>query len=79
MDEALTLREACSFLKISRPTLLELANRQKIPCRKVGRQWRFLRSALADWLAGKSVSVAKRKVKCRSEKQSPGAGWSTSS
>lgn len=54
MEDVLTLREACEFLKLSRGTLLELAKRKKVPGEKIGRQWRFSRSALIDLLAGRS-------------------------
>lgn len=55
MEDVLTLREACLFLKVSRGTLLELAKRKRVPGEKIGRQWRFSRSALIDLLAGRSA------------------------
>lgn len=51
--EVLTLEEACELLRISRPTIFELIKRGEIPCRKVGRIWRFHRPAVLDWLEGK--------------------------
>jgi len=48
----LTLREAAALLRVSRPTLLELAKRSHVPCQRVGRQWRFSRVAVLHWLSG---------------------------
>ena len=40
---------------MSEKTLGEMARTRRIPAQKVGREWRFLRSALESWLVGKSV------------------------
>lgn len=45
-DKALTTEDACSFLSISRQTLYKLVKTKKIPGRKVGDNYRFLRSDL---------------------------------
>ena len=45
-DEVLTLREAAKLLKVSDRTLWGLAVEGKIPHRKVGRQYRFIRADL---------------------------------
>jgi len=47
----LTLSEAAGFVRVSEKTLGELARGAKIPCQKVGREWRFLRPAVEAWLA----------------------------
>lgn len=49
----LTLNETADLLRVSRPTLLHLANSSQIPCRRVGRNWRFLREEVLSWLSGK--------------------------
>ncbi len=46
MDKALTTEDACEFLSISRQTLYKLVKAKKIPGRKVGDNYRFLRSDL---------------------------------
>lgn len=46
----LTIDELSNYLKISRSTLYKLAQEGKIPCQKVGRHWRFLKSAIDRWL-----------------------------
>lgn len=49
-DSVLTLEEAAQFLKISETTLYQLIRAGKIPTRKVGREWRFLKSSIIEWL-----------------------------
>lgn len=49
-NEVLTLEEAAAYLRASESDLVEMAERQAIPARKVGAEWRFLRGAIADWL-----------------------------
>lgn len=45
-DRALTTEGACEFLSISRQTLYKLVRSKKIPGRKVGDNYRFLKSDL---------------------------------
>ena len=45
-DKALTTEDACEFLSISRQTLYKLVKAKKIPGRKVGDNYRFLKSDL---------------------------------
>jgi len=49
----MTLTEAARFIRVSEKTLGEMARKGRIPCQKVGRAWRFLRSAIEEWLACK--------------------------
>ena len=49
-DEILTIKEASQFLKIGKTTLYKLARNDEIPARKVGREWRFVRSQLLEWM-----------------------------
>lgn len=51
-EQILTLAEAAKLIRVSRKTLGEMARQRRVPARKVGREWRFLRSALDEWLAG---------------------------
>lgn len=48
--EILTLNEASKFLKVGKNTLYSLARAGEIPARKMGREWRFVSTALVDWL-----------------------------
>ncbi len=50
VDEVLTLEELAAFLKVSETTAYALVRTGELPGRKVGREWRFLRAAVVDWL-----------------------------
>ena len=50
--EVLNLKEAAEFMRVSQRTLRKRANGGQVPGQRVGREWRFLRRALEDWLAG---------------------------
>jgi excisionase family DNA binding protein len=49
-DEVMTLEEVAAFLKIGETTAYQLARAGQLPGRKVGREWRFLRDRVLDWL-----------------------------
>jgi len=49
-EEILTFREAEKYLKIPRSTLYKLLQEGRVPARKVGRHWRFVKSELDEWL-----------------------------
>ena len=46
----LTLAEVAEYLRIPRTSLYKLAQQGRIPCQKVGKQWRFRKEALDRWL-----------------------------
>src|SRR5262245_25937039 len=54
--DVLTLEEAARYLRLPRKTVRQLAEDRMIQCRKVENGWRFLKSALDDWLRGKPAS-----------------------
>ncbi len=58
-DQVLTLAEAAKLVRVGRKTLGEMAREGRVPARKVGREWRFLRSALEEWLADRYESKAR--------------------
>ena len=43
------------MIRVSTRTMGDMARRRRVPARKVGREWRFLQSALEEWLAGARV------------------------
>lgn len=49
--EVMTSVEAAEYLKMHVKTVCRLAKEKKIPAKKVGSEWRFLRSVLDRWLA----------------------------
>jgi acetyl-CoA synthetase len=50
-NELLTLDEAVVLLKISKSTLYKLLETDRIPAKKLGRRWRFVRTDLERWLS----------------------------
>ena len=51
-DEVLTLEQLASLLQVEPEVVRALARRGELPGRKVGREWRFSREAVLDWLRG---------------------------
>jgi excisionase family DNA binding protein len=49
--EVLSLEEASQLFQVSSKTFLKLLREENIPARKIGREWRFSRTALLDWMA----------------------------
>lgn len=49
-DDVLTLEELATFLKVSETTTYSLVRSGELPGRKVGREWRFVRSQILAWL-----------------------------
>jgi excisionase family DNA binding protein len=50
--EVLTTTEVIKYLKVSRKTLLKLVRGEKIPARKVGKDYRYLKSEIEKFLRG---------------------------
>jgi excisionase family DNA binding protein len=46
----MTLQEVCVWLKYTEQTVKKLAQKGKIPGRKIGKSWRFDREELAKWV-----------------------------
>lgn len=49
--QVMTSMEAAEYLKMHVKTVCRLAKDGKIPAKKVGSEWRFLRTVLDNWLA----------------------------
>jgi excisionase family DNA binding protein len=49
-NEVLTAEEAAEFLKLTPFTVRDYARRGILPCRKVGKAWRFYKPDLVAWL-----------------------------
>ena len=49
----LTVAEAAGYLKVSRDFVYRAAERTEMPATKLGRQWRFRRDWLDEWLTAK--------------------------
>jgi excisionase family DNA binding protein len=53
--EVLTIDEAAELLGVSVKTFNKVLHSENIPGRKIGREWKFSRRALIEWIgAGKS-------------------------
>ena len=50
--EVLTLAEAAEYLRIEEELLRGMAEAKQVPGRKLGEQWRFLKTGLQEWLRG---------------------------
>ena len=55
-QSVMTVEEVSAYLRIPRSSVYKLAQEGRIPCKKVGRQWRFRREALDLWLSGEPTS-----------------------
>jgi excisionase family DNA binding protein len=49
--EILTMEEAAELFGVSVKTFIKLLKEEKVPARKIGREWRFSKKALIDWLS----------------------------
>ncbi len=49
-SDIMRLDELADYLKVSRSTLYKLVRQGDIPGQKVGKQWRFHKDAVDDWL-----------------------------
>jgi len=49
-DELLTVAETCRYLKIAPRTLYRYIQTHRMPGFKLGKEWRFVRSDLEQWL-----------------------------
>lgn len=53
----LNIEEAAALLGVSTKTFAKVLREGEIPGRKIGREWKFSRQALIDWVAsGKSLN-----------------------
>src|ERR1700682_4136576 len=50
LGEVLTLPEAAAYLRVSEADVVRLTGTQGFPGRLIGNEWRFLKTALQDWL-----------------------------
>jgi len=49
-DEIMDIDGLSRYLKVSKSTLYKLAQHGGLPGQKVGKQWRFHKSAIDEWL-----------------------------
>jgi excisionase family DNA binding protein len=56
IPDVMTLEQAAVYLQLSIETVLDQAVTGNIPGRKIANNWRFLKSAIDEWLSAKSSS-----------------------
>ena len=56
--EIMTMQQAAEFLQVSVRTLQRMVAADEVPGRRIGRQWRFERSQLRDWVRGEGAATA---------------------
>jgi excisionase family DNA binding protein len=49
-SELMTVSETCHYLKITTRTLYRYIQNRQIPAFKLGKEWRFVRSDLEQWI-----------------------------
>jgi excisionase family DNA binding protein len=60
--EVLTLSEAAAYLRFPEADVLRLVEEQSLPTRRLGNDWRFLKTAIQHWLATGSPTWQSRKA-----------------
>ncbi len=58
-DEVLTTAETCRYLKVAPRTLYRYIKEKRVPAFKLGKDWRFVKSELDQWLRKKSREHAR--------------------
>jgi len=59
-DDVLTLEEAADLLKLAPDVVRARAEEGEMPGRRFGKEWRFARTAVLDWLAEGETQKRKR-------------------
>lgn len=49
-DQILNIEQAASLLGVSPKTFNKVLHAEDVPARKIGREWKFSRQALIDWV-----------------------------
>lgn len=49
-DEIMTIEEVAKYLKVKPQTVYKWAQEEEIPGTKVGKEWRFRKSILDEWI-----------------------------
>ena len=57
MAELMTVEELAAYLRVTKKTVYRLLKRGIIPVAKVGRQWRFDKASIDEWLHQKPVET----------------------
>jgi excisionase family DNA binding protein len=55
--EYITVEELAKNLKVSARTIQRIINRKQIPAIRIGRQWRFRKEWVEEWLENNTVNL----------------------
>lgn len=58
MDDLLTTKQLMDLLQVDRTTIYRMLNDGRLPCVRVGGQWRFSRQAIEAWLHEQNLPTA---------------------
>ena len=58
VSDIFTVPEVATYLKLPVSTVYRLVERREIPAHKVGRQWRFQRPVIDEWLRRRSETLS---------------------
>ena len=50
----MTIEETADYLRVSKDTIYRMAQKAEIPSSKLGKQWRFNRETIDQWLKSKT-------------------------
>jgi excisionase family DNA binding protein len=53
-SELMTVEETCRYLKVTPRTLYRYLRGHQIPAFKLGKEWRFVRSDLEQWIRNRT-------------------------
>ena len=56
-SELMTAEETCRYLKITSRTLYRYLRNHQIPAFKLGKEWRFVRSDLEQWIRDRTKAT----------------------
>lgn len=62
VDNYISLEEAAEYLNIKPVTLRNWIKKTNIPTRKIGKQWKFKRSELDEWVNSGKAQFNSRRV-----------------
>ncbi len=54
MERLLTIDDVATYMQVSRFTVYRLAKEHPIPATKIGRQWRFQKEEIEQWMREQS-------------------------
>lgn len=72
-DEMLTIEELAAYLKLRPQTIYKWAQRGTLPGAKLGKEWRFRRSAIERWIDGHTQGCETDGAALGSDGQGPAA------